>query len=267
MLLRLPVNGSPNRSPMPIRRGSRCSARTSKPGWWTTGIWSSIARRSTRIWPRWPVSVPHPPRISSPRPMPHWRTMSTRTTHACWLRVIRAGVPVTMYDLTLPSLETGYRFEVDGAPRTLGELRDLARAQARDARVEFAFCAAARGAPQLAREPYRAFDVRARMQRLAARAMSDPRLVRIDHEKGKLLIGVPIWSRARGFSGDLSAGNGQRVRHRVELPDAPGRGAASRIPGPRDGLSPTGHALRSHPRCVETQPRAVVPIPIGAFDS
>jgi hypothetical protein len=120
--------------------------------------------------------------------------------NACVLvAVIRAGVPVTMYDLTLPSLETGYRFEVDGAPCTLGELRDLARAQARDARVEFAFCAAARGAPQLAREPYRAFDVRARMQRLAARAMSDPRLVRIDHEKGKLLIGVPIWSRREDF--------------------------------------------------------------------
>jgi hypothetical protein len=139
MLLRLPVNGSPNRSPMPIRRGSRCSARTLKPGWWTTGICraSCAARRvSGRAGP---FRSRIPPRISSPQPDAALAYYVNAHNACVLVAVIRAGVPVTMYDLTLPSLETGYRFEVDGAPCTLGELRDLARAQARDARVEFAF--------------------------------------------------------------------------------------------------------------------------------
>jgi hypothetical protein len=114
--------------------------------------------------------------------------------------VVRAGVPVTMYDLELPALDRGYRFFVDGEPRTLGDLRTLARQAAEgDARLELALCGAALGAPPLENEPYRPFDVRQRLRNLGEQAVSNPRLVRVDHEQQQLLIALPILSQREAF--------------------------------------------------------------------
>lgn len=121
--------------------------------------------------------------------------------NACVLdAVVSAGVPVTMYDLSLPPLERGYRFFIDGRPRTLAEIHTLAQ-QAADgnARIELALSAAAVGSPPLAAEPYRPFDVRQRLADLAAQAVSNPNLVRVDHEHQELLVGLPIMAQREAF--------------------------------------------------------------------
>jgi hypothetical protein len=121
--------------------------------------------------------------------------------NACVLSaVVRAGVPVTMYDLQLPRLEDGYRFFIDGQPRTLADLHTLARQSADgDARVELALSSAALGTPPLANEPYRAVDVRNRLRELGEQAVSNPRLVRVDHEQQQLLVALPIMSQRDAF--------------------------------------------------------------------
>jgi len=121
--------------------------------------------------------------------------------NACVLSaVIRAGVPITMYDLALPRLEDGYRFLVDGQPRTLADLHELAgKASGGDARVELALCGAALGTPQLGGEPYRPGDVRNRLRELGEQAVSNPRLVRVDHEQQTLLVALPIMAQRNAF--------------------------------------------------------------------
>lgn len=121
--------------------------------------------------------------------------------NACVLSaVLRAGIPESMYDIGLPPLETGNRFLIDGAPRSLAQIHDLARnAAGADARVEFALCGAALGMPPLASQPFRAFDVVERLRDLAQEAMNSPRMVRVDHENGRILVGLPIWSNLEAF--------------------------------------------------------------------
>jgi len=114
--------------------------------------------------------------------------------------VLRAGVPITMYDLELPPVERGYRFLVDGKPHTLGDIHALAEQSAEgNARVELALSGAALGTPPLANEPYRPFDVRQRLLDLGELAVSNPHLVRVDHEHQELLVGLPIMAQRDAF--------------------------------------------------------------------
>ena len=114
--------------------------------------------------------------------------------------VLREKIPATMYPAGRPSLDHRYRLRVDGRPVTLHDLRSAAReASGGDARVEFALCGAALGCPPLSDQPFRADTLPRQLERLARAAMDRPGIVRIDHQRQRLLIGLPIADRRDAF--------------------------------------------------------------------
>ena len=128
---------------------------------------------------------------------------------AYWINAYNAGVlkavlhekiPATMYPAGRPSLDHRYRFRVDGRLVTLHDLRAAAReASGGDARVEFAFCGAAVGCPPLSDQPFRADMLPRQLERLARAAMGQPGMVQIDHQRQRLLVGLPIADRREAF--------------------------------------------------------------------
>ena len=114
--------------------------------------------------------------------------------------VISAGIPETMHDARGAGIERHYRFKVDGTVVTLAQLREWARVEgAGDARLEFAMCDAALGSPPLLAQPFRPYNLRDRLRRLAQEAMDNPAMVRVDHEGQRLLVGLPIWTQRAAF--------------------------------------------------------------------
>jgi len=114
--------------------------------------------------------------------------------------VISQGIPDTMHDARRPPLEHYYRFRVDGRIVTLAQLRQRVReASAGDARVELALCDAARGSPPLTAHPLRPYDLRERLGELTRQAMDNPAMVQVDHERQRLLVGLPIWAQREDF--------------------------------------------------------------------
>lgn len=119
--------------------------------------------------------------------------------------VLYEEIPATMYPVGKPSLDHRYRLRVDGRLVKLHDLRTVARdASGRDARVEFALCGAALGCPPLADQPFRPDTLSRQLERLAREAMDQPRMIRIDHEKQRLLIGLPIAERREAFLASYS---------------------------------------------------------------
>ncbi len=122
--------------------------------------------------------------------------------NACVLKaVLAADVPATMYDVRRPTLDHGYRFQVDGRTATLADLRAQARRDAGgDARIEFAMCAAAKGCPPLDAKPFRPDSLDDHLARLAQEAMDNPNMVRISHEDQHLLVALAIWTQREAFA-------------------------------------------------------------------
>ena len=121
--------------------------------------------------------------------------------NACVLKaVLSENVPATMYDFQRRRLEYEYRFMVDGSVVTLTDIRVWARKASRnDARIEFAMCGAALGCPPLSAQPFRAYNLHERLQRLAQEAMDNAQMVRVDHGQRLLLIATTIWDQREVF--------------------------------------------------------------------
>ena len=114
--------------------------------------------------------------------------------------VLHEKAPETMYATGKLSLDYRYRLRVDGRLVTLHDLRAAARAAGDlDARVEFALCGAAMGCPPLSDQPFRPDTLSQHLERLAHRAMELPQMVRIDHQRQRLLIGLPVSQRREDF--------------------------------------------------------------------
>jgi hypothetical protein len=114
--------------------------------------------------------------------------------------VLREKIPATMYPADRPSLDYRYGVRVDGRLMTLADLRTAAHeASGGDARIEFALCGAAVGCPALADQPLRADTLTRQLERLAREALDQPRLLQIDHQNQKLLVGLPIAERREAF--------------------------------------------------------------------
>lgn len=119
--------------------------------------------------------------------------------NALVLRAVLERYPTeTMYGLQGPALETDFMFHVDR--RTMNLLavkKKLEEVSRNDPRVTFCLCAAARGCPPLAPEPYHGFDLERRLRETARQAVDNDDLVRIDHMKRRLLVWLDLFSRRK----------------------------------------------------------------------
>ncbi len=114
--------------------------------------------------------------------------------------VLHAEIPATMHDVRRRSLERGYRLLIDGRPRTLADLRRLARTESLgDARVEFGLCDAAQGSPPLRQQPFRQAILEDQLRQVAREAMDNPQMVSIDHQQERLQVSVAIQQREKEF--------------------------------------------------------------------
>jgi hypothetical protein len=114
--------------------------------------------------------------------------------------VLHAQLPETMYPEGQPSLDHRYRLMVDGRPMTLHQVREAAREESQgDARIEFAFCGAALGSPPIYDQPFRRDTIERTLGKLARSAMDNPRLVRIDHQGQRLVVGLPVVDQREAF--------------------------------------------------------------------
>jgi len=114
--------------------------------------------------------------------------------------VLAQDIPPTMHDFDRGPLDAAYRFRVDGRIVTLGQIRALARAEAADdARVEFALCDAAMGSAPLHNRAFQPDLLARQLIRLAQDAVSNTRLVRVDHGAQRLYLGMAVWSRKQAF--------------------------------------------------------------------
>jgi len=122
--------------------------------------------------------------------------------NALVVRAVLEQWPVdTVYALSRPSLEHGYRFTVDRQSVTLADLHEQAVAEAGDdPRVRFTFCAAAVGSCELAGMPYRPVTLEHQLRQAAARAVASESMVRVDHPRQELLVGQAIFAHQREFT-------------------------------------------------------------------
>ncbi len=116
--------------------------------------------------------------------------------NALALRFVLEQYPTdSVYQLGRKDFLADYRFPVDGTPRSLAQIRTLLVEESRgDARVIFALCAAARGAPALADLPYTGFDLERRLEDAARRAMENEAIVRIDNVNAQLLVSLDVFT-------------------------------------------------------------------------
>jgi len=107
----------------------------------------------------------------------------------------------TVYVLSRPSLEHGYRFTVDRQSMTLADLHERAlKAAGDEPRVRLTVCAAAVGSCELASMPYRPVTLENQLRQAAARAMASESMVRVDHARRELLVGQVIFAHQREFT-------------------------------------------------------------------
>jgi hypothetical protein len=117
--------------------------------------------------------------------------------NALVLRAVLDRYPTeTMYGLQDPALETAFMFRVDGRLMNLLAVRkELEEVSRNDPRVMFCLCAAARGCPPLAPDPFHGFDLERRLRETARQAVSNNDLVRIDNVNRRLLVWLDLFSR------------------------------------------------------------------------
>lgn len=135
--------------------------------------------------------------------------------NALVLLVVLPRYPIeTMYDLSLPRLESDFTFRVDGRVYCLAEIEDkILEASDGDVRTLFATSRAALGTPRLASEPMRATMLERQLVEAAADALNNPKILRIDHAGRQILVWQAILRRKNEFL------NYWRTRRRTESAD------------------------------------------------
>lgn len=114
--------------------------------------------------------------------------------------VLHAQIPPSMHTHRTRSLDYRYRVVLEGRSHTLVEVRALAEAQAKgDVRLVFSLCDAAKGSPPLYEQPLRPIGLEETLRLLAQKAMDNPNIVRVDHERQRLLLAVPLFTRRHTF--------------------------------------------------------------------
>jgi len=107
---------------------------------------------------------------------------------------------VTMYDLSLPQLEYDYQFIVDGKARTLKNIEDeLMKVSNGDVRILLATSRASIGTPALHGVPIQATILERQLSELAASALDNPHILRIDHASQSILVWQLIYRRQADF--------------------------------------------------------------------
>lgn len=110
-----------------------------------------------------------------------------------------ANLP-TMYDLSLPRLETEYRFALDGGVVTLAWIEDkLQEVSGGDARTILATSRAAMGTPRLTNEPIRPETLDRQLTSAAADALDLPEIMQIDHAGQAVMLWQEILDRQDQF--------------------------------------------------------------------
>lgn len=121
--------------------------------------------------------------------------------NAMVLKVVLQHYPArSVYDLALPRLETEYTFRADRRIVTLAEVeQEMLRTSDNDVRTLFATSRAALGTPLLGQEPIRAETLERQLATAAARALDDPRILRIDSATHSVFVWQLILKRQRDF--------------------------------------------------------------------
>lgn len=98
------------------------------------------------------------------------------------------------------NLEGRYRYRIDGAWRTPGQLRRAVLDQAGDDwRVQFTLCDGSRGSPPLWNRPFLGDVLDAQLNEVVRAAVASPQIVEIDHGLQRLRL----WSGLYGIAGRL----------------------------------------------------------------
>lgn len=113
--------------------------------------------------------------------------------------VLAAGMPDVVHGVRFGSIDRRYRLVVDGRPSTALALEDVAIETAGDPRVVFAMCDAALGSPPLHDQPLRPDGLDETLRKLSERAMDNPHIVTIDHERQTLLLSTALAARRDEF--------------------------------------------------------------------
>ena len=106
----------------------------------------------------------------------------------------------TMYDLSMPPLESAVTFLLDRKPTTLLAIEeDLLRESGGDVRVIFALSRAQLGAPALRPEPYTADAIDRQLGEAAAAALDNPYVLQINHDQHCIRVWLDILERREEF--------------------------------------------------------------------
>jgi hypothetical protein len=121
--------------------------------------------------------------------------------NALVLMAVLRNYPIsTIHDLSLPSLDHGYKFDVDGQVRDLKAIENQALAESgNDVRVLFVLCGAAVGTPKLLSQPLRAGTLDRQLSDAAAAALDDPAILQIDRSSHSILVWQGIFNRQELF--------------------------------------------------------------------
>lgn len=121
--------------------------------------------------------------------------------NALWLLAAVQNYPAaSVYDLTLPSIEFEYNFQVDRENQTLASIENrILQESDGDVRGLLATARAALGTPKLNSEPIRAATLDQQLADAAADALDDPYLLRIDHQNQSILLWQLILRRQDDF--------------------------------------------------------------------
>ena len=117
------------------------------------------------------------------------------------LKVVLLHSPAgSVYDLALPRLETEYTFGADRRIVTLADVeQEMLRASDNDVRTLFATSRGALGTPLLGQEPIRAEALDRQLATAAARALDDPRILRVDSAAHSIHVWQLVLRRQSDF--------------------------------------------------------------------
>lgn len=114
--------------------------------------------------------------------------------------VLSVGIPQTIHDPHRPPLDYAYLARVDRREQTLADLRAAAlHAFNDDPRIHLGLSNAAVGSPPLQSWPFYGARLEEQLKEVAAAAMSNPRMVTIDHTNERLNVAIVIDENRDGF--------------------------------------------------------------------
>lgn len=148
------------------------------------------------------LSVTGPTQTADQFPSPAHRTAYwVNAYNALVLTAVLQRYPIeTLYDYSLPRLESDYTFRVDGRLLTLAQIENLIlQASDGDVRALFATSRASLGTPRLSGEPIRPTMLERQLTEAAADALNNPKLLRIDHAGRSVLVWQLVLGRQEDF--------------------------------------------------------------------